>query len=67
MYTFIVMRTASRFMLLRYQTFFSIDSFNVDRTQVTVSGMSSGACMATQLHVILSSKIMGAGLVAGGK
>jgi hypothetical protein len=29
--------------------------------------VSSGAIMATQLHVIYSSRIMGAGLIAGGE
>merc|ERR1711879_872192 len=36
---------------------------NVDR--VTTSGVSSGACMATQLHVSWSSMVQGVGMIAG--
>ncbi|KAK6188603.1 hypothetical protein SNE40_004746 [Patella caerulea] len=43
----------------------SLGSYNVDPNQVSVSGISSGAAMATQMHVALSSRIMGVGLVAG--
>ncbi|XP_050418499.2 uncharacterized protein LOC126831890 [Patella vulgata] len=43
----------------------SLGSYNVDSNQVSVSGISSGAAMATQVHVALSSRIMGVGLVAG--
>ncbi|MGH8194550.1 MAG: extracellular catalytic domain type 2 short-chain-length polyhydroxyalkanoate depolymerase [Woeseiaceae bacterium] len=39
---------------------------NIDRDRVTVSGISSGAYMAGQLHVAHSSLIGGAGLIAGG-
>jgi len=39
----------------------------VDQTKISTSGISSGAAMATQLHVAYSSKIMGVGLVAGSK
>lgn len=38
----------------------------IDRTAVTVSGLSSGAFFAHQLHVAFSQLIAGAGLVAGG-
>lgn len=43
----------------------ALQKYNVDRSQISVSGISSGAAMATQLHVAYSSLIMGAGLVAG--
>nr|XP_011418318.2 uncharacterized protein LOC105321645 [Crassostrea gigas] len=42
-----------------------LETYNVDRSGLSVSGVSSGAIMASQLHVIYSSKIMGVGLVAG--
>jgi poly(3-hydroxybutyrate) depolymerase len=38
----------------------------LDPTGTTVSGLSSGAYMAVQLHVANSSSIIGAGIVAGG-
>ena len=40
--------------------------FNVDRSQTSVSGLSSGAFMAVQFHTAYSGEIMGAGVVAGG-
>src|SRR5215831_16606938 len=40
--------------------------FSADPGQVSVSGISSGAFMANQLHVAHSAGIMGAGIVAGG-
>jgi poly(3-hydroxybutyrate) depolymerase len=42
-----------------------LEKYNVDRSKISVSGASSGACMATQLHVAFSSLIMGAGILAG--
>jgi len=39
---------------------------HIDRGSISVSGVSSGAYMAQQFHVIYSSRIMGAGLIAGG-
>lgn len=39
---------------------------NIDRERVTVSGISSGAYMAGQLHVAHSSLVGGAALLAGG-
>lgn len=39
---------------------------NIDRDRVTVSGISSGAHMATQLHIAYSDLFSGAGLVSGG-
>jgi poly(3-hydroxybutyrate) depolymerase len=41
-------------------------AFNIDPDRVTVSGLSSGAYMAGQLHVAYSSRISGAALIAGG-
>src|SRR5438128_1569348 len=40
--------------------------FPVDPDQVSVSGISSGAFMANQLHVAHSAGIVGAGMIAGG-
>ena len=40
--------------------------FNVDRSQTSVSGLSSGAFMTVQFHTAYSADIMGAGVVAGG-
>ncbi|XP_077985962.1 poly(3-hydroxybutyrate) depolymerase-like [Glandiceps talaboti] len=36
-----------------------------DRNGVSTSGISSGACFATQFHVAYSSKVMGVGIMAG--
>ncbi len=38
----------------------------IDPARVTVSGLSSGAYMAEQVHLALSDRIAGAGLLAGG-
>lgn len=43
----------------------ALQEYNVDRSQISTSGVSSGAAMATQLHVAYSSLVMGAGLIAG--
>src|SRR5260370_32466203 len=40
--------------------------FPVDAAEVSVSGISSGAFMANQLHIAHSARIIGAGMVAGG-
>ena len=40
--------------------------YNVDKDQISVSGLSSGAYFAVQFHVSFSKTIMGAGIVAGG-
>lgn len=40
--------------------------FPADPGQVSVAGISSGAFMANQLHVVHSAGIVGAGIVAGG-
>jgi len=39
----------------------------VDRSKISVSGFSSGAALAMQLHVSYSSVFMGVGILAGGK
>jgi hypothetical protein len=41
-------------------------SLSIDKTQISVSGISSGGFMAHQFHVAHSSNVMGAGIVAGG-
>ena len=43
-----------------------LPALNVDRTQVSVSGLSSGAFMANQLGYAYSSTFMGVGVFAGG-
>lgn len=43
----------------------SLGSYNVDTSKISVSGISAGAMMATQMHVAYASSIMGTGLVAG--
>ena len=55
------------FFFLFFFCFFSPDSYNVDSGQVSVSGISSGAAMATQFHVAHSRDVMGVGTIAGGK
>jgi poly(3-hydroxybutyrate) depolymerase len=40
--------------------------FPIDPAQVSVSGISSGAFMANQLHIAHSNGIIGAGMIAGG-
>ncbi|HYD95416.1 MAG TPA: PHB depolymerase family esterase [Noviherbaspirillum sp.] len=44
----------------------SLQNFNVDIAQTSVSGLSSGGFMAVQFSVAYSSIIRGAGIVAGG-
>jgi poly(3-hydroxybutyrate) depolymerase len=43
-----------------------LQNFNVDITQTSVSGLSSGGFMAVQFSVAYSSIVKGAGIVAGG-
>ncbi|HXO91140.1 MAG TPA: depolymerase [Stellaceae bacterium] len=40
--------------------------FPIDPAEVSVSGISSGAFMANQLHIAHSAGIIGAGMIAGG-
>lgn len=42
-----------------------LGSYNIETSKITVSGISSGAAMANQLHVAFSDIINGAGIVAG--
>lgn len=44
----------------------SLPAYQVDLSQTSVSGLSSGAFMATQFHVAFSSNMVGAGIIAGG-
>lgn len=44
----------------------SAPTFDIDASRITVSGVSSGAYMAGQLHVAHSAIVNGAGLIAGG-
>ena len=39
----------------------------MDRKQISVSGLSSGAYFSVQFHVSFSEIIMGAGIIAGGR
>jgi len=41
--------------------------YKVDRRKISVSGISSGGAMATQMHVAYSSVFMGVGVIAGCK
>ncbi len=45
----------------------NLPALNIDKTQTTVSGLSSGGYMAAQLHIAYSATFKkGAGIVAGG-
>jgi len=43
-----------------------VPELNIDQNRVTVSGVSSGAQMAHQLHIAYSDLFSGAGIVSGG-
>ncbi len=43
-----------------------LETIQLDPQRVAVAGLSSGATMATQVHVALNSRVRGAALVAGG-
>lgn len=49
-----------------FQFISNLEHYNVDPSSITVSGISSGAAMATQFHFSHSNLIVGAGIVAGG-
>lgn len=52
---------------LQAQAAITLPAYNVDVSQTSVSGLSSGGFMAAQLHVAFSSTFKaGAGIVAGG-
>ncbi|CAH1795326.1 unnamed protein product, partial [Owenia fusiformis] len=42
-----------------------LGQYNVDRSQISVSGFSSGGAFSTQFHVVHSGTIMGAAIFAG--
>src|SRR4051794_17350482 len=44
----------------------ALPAYNVDISQTSVSGLSSGAYMAVQFDVAFSSTLRGAGVIAGG-
>ncbi|XP_070548547.1 poly(3-hydroxybutyrate) depolymerase-like [Ptychodera flava] len=39
--------------------------YGADKAKVSISGISSGSCFATQFHVAYSSEVMGVGVMAG--
>ena len=39
----------------------------MDRSKISVSGLSSGGAMATHMHVAYSSVVMGVGVIGGSK
>ncbi len=41
-------------------------SYSIDKNEISVSGISSGAYMAGQFHVAFSASLKGAGIIAGG-
>ena len=43
-----------------------VQVYNIDATRISVSGVSSGAMMATQMHLAHSRLVDGAALIAGG-
>lgn len=42
------------------------ETYSVDKSLISVSGLSSGAFFAVQFHVAFSKSIMGVGVIAGG-
>jgi poly(3-hydroxybutyrate) depolymerase len=44
----------------------NLPKLRIDQNRIALAGMSSGAYMATQVHLAFSDHLMGAGLVAGG-
>lgn len=44
----------------------ALETYNIDRDQISVSGLSSGGNMAVQMHVAFSASVMGAGVLAAG-
>jgi poly(3-hydroxybutyrate) depolymerase len=42
-----------------------LGSYNIDKSKITVSGISAGGAMAAQMHVAYSATIKGAGIVTG--
>ncbi|XP_066275206.1 poly(3-hydroxybutyrate) depolymerase-like [Branchiostoma lanceolatum] len=62
MWAFLLLLAASGVVLVDGE---SLGRHRADPDQVSVSGMSSGACFAVQFHVAHSRSIMGAGIFAG--
>lgn len=54
---------------LMFILFVMVNGFQiyVDPQKISVSGISSGAYIAVQLHVAYSKNIMGVGAIAGGQ
>lgn len=50
----------------RTEAFQPLPALGIDAARVTVSGISSGAYMAQQVHLALNEHVRGAGLIAGG-
>src|SRR5512145_123075 len=44
----------------------ALESYKVDPTKISVSGLSSGGFMAVQMEMAFSKTFMGAGIIAGG-
>ena len=45
----------------------TVGRYKVDRGMISVSGVSAGGSMATQVHVAYSSVFSGVGIIAGRK
>lgn len=45
----------------------NIESYSINKNKITVSGVSSGAAMASQMHIAYSSTLIGSGIIAGRK
>ena len=43
------------------------ETYRIIEDGITVSGLDSGACMATQVHLTYSSIVKGVGMFAGGQ
>ena len=41
--------------------------YRIDKSKISISGISSGAFFAVQFHVAFSRDIMGVGVIAGGQ
>jgi hypothetical protein len=51
--------------ILATEAHFKLTKYNIDPSQITVSGISAGGAMATQLHVAFSRTISGSASIAG--
>jgi poly(3-hydroxybutyrate) depolymerase len=54
------------FSIAKFHACWLIESYDVDLSQISVSGISAGGYMAVQFHVSYSKSIMGAAVFAGG-